>query len=193
MNPSALGCKLFRGTGAWLATLPPTGHPGLSLRCFGAGWLQDEAEPTWGSCPALRGRAPGPCLSADPWNADSAQLLCHSCCSSALAETLLCPRAAPGWVLLTSVTRPGRKVCSRELILLNLFCPQTMVRPLSCRQEGTSSPSPSSSLSKLVFLGGEGILKMRVFEQNPSKIVCYSCPGPWPPPSRASTAVCDTG
>ncbi|XP_017599367.1 PREDICTED: arrestin domain-containing protein 2 [Corvus brachyrhynchos] len=48
------------------------------------------------------------CVSADTWNADSAQLLCHSCCSSALAETLLCPRAAPCWVLHISVTLVGR-------------------------------------------------------------------------------------
>lgn len=58
---------------------------------------------------------------------------------------------------------PGEEVLQEELILLNLFCPQTMVRPLSCRQEGTSSPSPSSSLSKLAFLRGEDILKMRGF------------------------------
>lgn len=161
-----------------------------SLQSCGAGWLQDEAEPTWGSCPALH-EVPLGC--ADTWNADSAQLLCHSCCSSALAETLLCPRAAPCWVLHTSGTCLGRHFCRRELILLNLFCPQTMERPLSCRQEGTSSPSPSSSLSKLAFLGGEGILRVRFFEQNSSKIVCCSCPGPWPPPSRGSTAVCATG
>lgn len=58
---------------------------------------------------------------------------------------------------------PGEEVLREELILLNLFCPQTMVRPLCCRQEGTSSPSPSSSPSKLAFWGGEDILKMRVF------------------------------
>lgn len=57
---------------------------------------------------ALQEDAPGSCVSADTWNADSAQLVCHSCCSSALAETLLCPRAAPCRVLHISVTRPGR-------------------------------------------------------------------------------------
>lgn len=107
-SPPTLGCKVSRGTGAWLATLPPAGHLGLSHRSRRAGWLQDGAEPTWGSCLALQEGAPGSCVSADTWNADSAQLVCHSCYSSALAETLLCPRAAPCRVLHISVTRPGR-------------------------------------------------------------------------------------
>lgn len=149
-EPSNPGVQTLEGMGAWLATLPPAGYLGLS------GWLQDEAEPTWRSCPALRG-APGPCVCADTRNAGSAQLSCLGCCSSALAGALLCPCAAPCWVLHISGTHPGRKFCRRELSLPNLFCPQTMVRPLSCRQEGTNSPSPSSSLSKLAFLVGEKI------------------------------------
>lgn len=45
----------------------------------------------------------------------------------------------------------GRKSCRCEIIVFNLFCPQTMVKSPSCRQEGTSSPSLSSSRSKFVF------------------------------------------
>ena len=74
------GCKPWGVRGAWLATfpellLPWPGICGLSLPSHGAGWLQDDAEPTRGSCPALRGGAPGLCVPGDTWKADSARHL----------------------------------------------------------------------------------------------------------------------
>lgn len=157
MNPSALGLKQTLEGHGGLA-----GHWELSLQSCGVRWLKVRVKqsppgeaaqlsrevPLGRACLQTHGMqtVPSSCVTAEPWQ-----------------KTLLCPRAAPCWVLHTSVTCLGRRFWRRELILLDLFCPQTMVRPLSCRQESTSSPSPSSSLSKLAFFGGRDILKMRFF------------------------------
>lgn len=162
------GCKPWGARGAWLATFPELllawpGICGLLLPSHGAGWLQDDAEPTRGSCPALRGGAPGSCVPGDTWKADSARHL-WDVPRSHVTAVLVPLQLSPGRnipvpsccslaVCCTSqpVVCPGRKFCRREIIVLNLFCPQTTVKSLSCRQEGTSSPSPSSSPSKLTF------------------------------------------
>lgn len=80
----------------------------------------------------------------------------------------------------------GRKSCRCEIIVFNLFCPQTMVKSPSCRQEGTSSPSLSSSPSKFVgfcclnvkgkrscsVLGrADGAPRSRTFQQSPPELL----------------------
>ena len=48
------------------------------------------------------------------------------------------------------VLHPHAEPRGWEIIALRLFCPQITAKSPSCRQEGTSSPSPSSSQSKFV-------------------------------------------
>jgi len=133
-----LGVQTLGGRGAGLATLPDLllawpGVSGRSLPSCGAGGCRVKQSPP---SKALRGGGPGSCVPGDAWRAESAR---HPVPSAAL---LLCT------VHLCHQSYPGRKFCRREIIVFNLFYPQTMARSPSCRQEGTSSPSPSSSPSK---------------------------------------------
>lgn len=139
------------------------GISGLSLLSCSAGWLQDEAEPTRRSRLVLRGGVPESRVPGDTWRANSARHPRDMPGSRVTAVLVLLqlnparntpvPPSCSFAVYCTSppLICPGRKFCRREIIVLNLFCPQTMVRSPSCRQEGTSSPSPSNSPSKLTF------------------------------------------